>query len=279
MKPYDLISIDLGEKPKNGRSKAFSPVRILVPIDSAGNAFNSLAYTIRLAKAWKAGIHLFYIIDIDEVPISESAVMVEGAMNRLEAKASTCLQSLRELIHEMGVEVISAESEIGSVKSLLQKKIESAGPDMIVTGQSGVHKGLLNSLVRQATCPVLIVPDAATPGVPLSVLLWSDQGDLSDLDLKSMEAILKRSRQLHILSNARGRLRGPNRVGGEEYSIHLHTAEGAEPLKAIQQFVQDHPVDLVCSFLPEQSFLQRILGQCVPLELARQLSIPVLILR
>jgi nucleotide-binding universal stress UspA family protein len=279
MKPYDVISIEAGQKSRNGRPKSFSPTRILVPVDSSGNAFNSLAYTLRLAKVWNAGIHLFYIIDIDEVPYSESAVMVEGAMNRLESKASICLESLRELIQEMGVEVVTAESEIGRVKSLLRKKIETARPDLIVSGRRGVHKSVLKTLVRQASCPVLIVPDAATPKVPASVLLLNDQEELSDLQRGSMEAVLKTSRQLHILTDVGGSLRGTKTMGGEAYSIHLHTFEGTEPLQAAQQFIQDHSIDLVCSLLPEQSFLQRILGRCMPLELALRINIPVLIIR
>ena len=92
---------------------------ILVPVNSSANAFNSLEYALKLAKILNNTIHLFYVIDVNVDEFSESTIVAHGILERTYRKAEACVESLKEMIEEKGVKVLTAESKIGNTGSLI----------------------------------------------------------------------------------------------------------------------------------------------------------------
>jgi nucleotide-binding universal stress UspA family protein len=255
-----------------------SSSKILVPVDSSQGSYNALAYALNLARSWNAGIHLIYIININDIPDSESPFMIASMVDRLDAKASVCLESLTEIIEETGIAVVSAECEIGHVGQLLRRKIDVVAPDLVVAGQTMLHRKTLPSLATQIPCPVLLIPEATPSELPKSVVLSCDEA--FDHGYEAMVSFIKRkflkSDADSVLNEERNNHNYAS--GTKAYEpIYFYALKKAETAQSIEECLRAHKSDLFCLVLKDHSFFSRLFYRHAPISLVQSLSVPVLI--
>ncbi|MGI0033986.1 MAG: universal stress protein [Nitrososphaeraceae archaeon] len=148
--------------------------KILVPIDGSETSFKAANYAVNLAK----------MADAELVPINIIEDVKQGGAIGLQAKygnvsiveaykktrkqtAEEWLRKIENTAEKLGVKAKSAilDSEGKNGKKLIIEYARKNGIDLIVIGSKGSSRfkglwvgGFANSILHQATIPVLVVP-------------------------------------------------------------------------------------------------------------------------
>lgn len=250
---------------------------ILVPVNSSQSAFNALEYTLNLAKVLPTTIHLLYVANIDDLTESNNPVVVNRMLDRLYRKASNCVTSLKEMIEESGVKVITAESRVGKAESIIHNLSKTITPDMIVIGRGTFEHHVVSQLITTSCCPVMCIPESITPHLPASIILSHQER----IPLKSLDpfcTIIKRTSQnLTVLHPEKHKVKEvQNFFANVSESIEI-SCQPCEELDVVK-YADAHEVDLVCVVHRSKTFLERIFKRDKNLSLVHELNIPVMVI-
>jgi len=140
--------------------------KILVPIDFSECSLQGLAYAKTLARQFTSklvllnSVHLQYYVASDEYARYDLPLLMQQA-------EKTARQQMRELVRKIDWSGLKVETsvQVGHAGQQICERARDCGADMIVTsthGSTGLKHVLLGStaeyVVRQAHCPVLVVP-------------------------------------------------------------------------------------------------------------------------
>jgi nucleotide-binding universal stress UspA family protein len=151
----------------NGESAGkFSLRQVLVPVDFSECSLAGVKYAARLAKRFRAKLHLFHAV----FPYAQM-IAVDGMGGELrpllesaQANAEEAMQKLQQSVFLRGV---SCETEVRAGPAIDEICAASGrdNVDLVVTsthGRGGFSHALMGSvaehIVRYAECPVLVVP-------------------------------------------------------------------------------------------------------------------------
>jgi nucleotide-binding universal stress UspA family protein len=257
---------------------------ILVPVNSTENAFNSLEYALKLAKILNNAIHLFYVIDVSVDELSESTIVAHRILEKTYNKAENCVESLKEIIEESGVKVMSAESRIGNIGSLIQKQVEYIRPGMIVIGRDCFKRSTIDHLVSNVSCPVVAIPGCASPQLPSSIILTNKHNTFSEKAIAPLIKIAQlTTRELTILRFLKFKKSKIENVAVPHISttnvlLKIQQIEGSPSAHIVDDFVQGTTINLVCTTHQRQSLFKRFLRRSFSAEIVFKLNVPVMIL-
>jgi nucleotide-binding universal stress UspA family protein len=148
--------------------------KILVPIDGSETSFKAANYAVNLAKM--AAAELVPINIIEDVKQGGAiglqakygnVSIVEAFKKTRKQTAEEWLRKIENAAEKLGVKVNSAilDSEGKNEKKLVIEYARKNGIDLIVIGSKGSSKfkglwvgGFTNSILHEATIPVLVVP-------------------------------------------------------------------------------------------------------------------------
>jgi nucleotide-binding universal stress UspA family protein len=262
-----------------------------VPVDFSPCSYNALHYATMLARCSYGQIMLSHVIDLEEVPDSENAVVISFAIDRLVKKAEERIKSLREIISLKGI-VVKQEILIGNVELQLLKQIDELKPDVIVMGRNTEHRlgsqSLLKNITKNTNVPVLVVPVSHNPKIPNRAVLASDMDPKKKIKFAPFFEIIKKvSHELSILdiksgyfSNAQEALTWIKNLN-ETYGVEakLLQQEDKNGLANIKNYVQTNEVDLICTVRYNSSILDKLFGRSISNQLTNQLEVPVLVIK
>jgi nucleotide-binding universal stress UspA family protein len=157
-------------------------MKFLVPTDFSDNAFHSALYALTLAQA-KPGssIHLVHVL----TPVLYDPVVIRD----IEEEA---IKSLEKINHQLKVRcevcTITHSVEVGETVAEINKTAKAVNPGVIVVGIEDASKARrflfgsnTISLIREATCPVLVIPETAVFEPPKRIVFATDYYD-SDME-------------------------------------------------------------------------------------------------
>lgn len=150
---------------RNARTSA-GRMKILVPVDFSASAREGLRYALFFARAWKAELTLLHAVQVQPVIAPEHFAAYERtpSLSSIERSARTQMRSLLRGLDFGGVPYTTV-IQVGNPAQQICQYAEDRGSDLIITSTHG-HTGLAHVLigsvaehvVRQAHCPVLVVP-------------------------------------------------------------------------------------------------------------------------
>jgi nucleotide-binding universal stress UspA family protein len=143
---------------------------IILPTDFSENAANALHYAAALAAHNKSKLLLVHAIPVETITSIEGNEVALPPDPRLEVYYLNKLvedgkQIRKDTGYEFEMEAICVH---GSLPDNLNRLVRSKQADLVVMGTKGAHK-LIETLlgtntlhfIRQAVCPVLVIPDKA----------------------------------------------------------------------------------------------------------------------
>lgn len=144
---------------------AFPIRRILVPIDFSVHSKNALRYSLLLAEAFGAELHLVYVVEPTVYPadLGFGQVVLPEVEEELRERG---FEELRSLIQREIGDRVKAQSSVrtGKPHQEILAEAEEHKADLIVVashGHTGVEHILFGStamrIVRLAKCPVLTI--------------------------------------------------------------------------------------------------------------------------
>ena len=136
--------------------------RILCPVDFSEASRNAVRYAHEFAKGMGSSLVLLNVVEPRPMAVDMSLSYVPLEED-LEKAAREDLEEIIKVEREMGVEV-EADVEIGTPSEVIIEKARERDVSLIILGSHGktglsrlLMGSVAESVVRKATCPVLIV--------------------------------------------------------------------------------------------------------------------------
>ncbi|KGK90566.1 hypothetical protein DP73_08025 [Desulfosporosinus sp. HMP52] len=135
--------------------------KIVVPVDSAGHSKNALIHAIKLAQQTSSKPMVIYINPIIPLYLNFGLVPVR---KYVPLENSDALDILKDIIADMGIppDAIDRRAATGDPTTLIIKIAAEERADLIVMdnklfGRLAGFRNISNSVIKHATCPVLVV--------------------------------------------------------------------------------------------------------------------------
>jgi nucleotide-binding universal stress UspA family protein len=170
--------------------------KIIAPIDFSPVSINAAKYAANMAAALNKDLVLFHVV---QIPVVYGEVpMPMGEFDATQAEAQEEMEKLvRQIDEEMaGQVVIHTTMKVGSPVYELIQQSKSNGIYAIVMGTHGAGAmerfflgSTTTSLIREASCPVLVIPPDYKFSRPKKIGLASDFKDV--VKYTPQKAILK----------------------------------------------------------------------------------------
>jgi nucleotide-binding universal stress UspA family protein len=257
-----------------------------VPVDFSESSYNALQYTVMLAKVSGGTVQLCHVIDLDNLPESDNALVVSFALERLEKQAQEKMKSLCEIISLNGI-TVEVNIVTGRVRTTIMNQIQKADPKIIVLGKNTESQPRPNSLItyiaKHAQVPVLVVPGSHNPQVPNKAVLATDSTQRKSSEPATLIEFLPETKQLSVLI-----INNNNALKHEEHWIKIIKSTYGIDVKIIHQhpkhnndiaeFIRTNSIHLMCIGNTAQSFISRFFKRNnEPEVLALESKIPVLV--
>lgn len=133
---------------------------VLVPTDGSAGAEAALEFSVKLAAATEAAIHLLCVVDESDPTVDLSADMADE-------RAGEVVETATSIAEDAGVEsVVGAVETSSSIRRAIESYVGTHGVDLVVMGARGhrvLERRLLGSVtertVQSASIPVMTVPE------------------------------------------------------------------------------------------------------------------------
>lgn len=145
---------------------------ILFPTDLFDQSSNTLTYLHLIARAWQARVILLHVYQpvIADTSLPTFADPGVGSMATLDLEtiSQKHLNSFVDKLRSEGLDVVG-EWRIGDVENSIVDAAREFAPDLLITQRSSVATffdrlagSAADDVARQASCPVLFIPDNET---------------------------------------------------------------------------------------------------------------------
>ena len=140
---------------------AWSPQKIVVPIDFSDESVKALDYALQLADDLSQVLVIHVVPDVTDYA---AGLLLSSITD--ESRISHARLALRERLTGPNYEAIELDARVGDAGTEIAAFAEDRGADLIVIpshGRKGISRWLIGSVaervVRSAHCPVLILKD------------------------------------------------------------------------------------------------------------------------
>ena len=250
---------------------------ILVPTDFSTCAKNALVNAIHLAEIAEARIILMsaFHVPVPHARVGSTAI-VHALAHEVEENVKEDFRTLEESLPQLDDIKYKCVIRHGFAVDEILEAVVEYDIDLVVMGThgaTGVEEILLgsntNSVIRRAKVPILAIPNGASLDETKNILLASDYREMDDygkLDpLKKITNLF--NAELHIVhvsprdhisdKSASEAKKLESNLKGIKHSYYFETHDKFED--GLNDFIDEHPVDMIVMLPREHSFLDRIL--------------------
>ena len=250
---------------------------ILVPTDFSTCAKNALVNAIHLAEIAEVRIILMsaFHVPVPHARVGSTAI-VHSLASEVEENVKEDFQALEESLPQLDDINYKCVIRHGFAVDEILSAVAEYDIDLVVMGThgaSGVEEILLgsntNSVIKRAKVPVLAIPENAGLQKTNNILLASDYREIDDYNkLDPLKMIIDLfNAELHVLhisprdyisnESASEAKKLENNLKGIKRSYHFETHDKFED--GLNDFIDEHPVDMIVMLPREHTLLDRIL--------------------
>lgn len=269
---------------------------ILVPVDFSDASFNASNYASMLCNIFNSEVILVHAYKnpsgIDEIP--------DSWLNQPEKE----LQDLKQDFINEDVEILRKKYTIKikgvaiegmAVPTILKvAKEEDAGLIVIGMKGKGKSKSVFGSttvmVMRKSSVPVLVIPEKAEFNDILVITLASDFGAETELSNYSLlkQIALKNNAFIQIVNVRKKEAEfSPGEVSKkintafvfEDLKHEFYTINDDEVDEGIEDFLEDHPSDLLVMMARKRNLFDRIFKESHTRKMSYETEIPLLVLQ
>lgn len=274
-------------------------MKLLVPTDFSKNAQKAVDYAIKMADKARAEIILLHAHQIIDTDSASRKLLFEEYNLSVARKLHDELKIQRGRIARInpGIKVTGELSADAAKKSIVEASI---GKDLIVMGTQGasglkrIFMGSTSaSVIGNATVPVLAIPRSYTWKEPKNILLTTNQFETDQTLLNGLFRIVQLfNSRLHVIvftdsdtattddyiSHKRSLDNYQNVLEDKYKDITITSAhlKGSEFEDTVQQYVNDHSIDMIAMITYKKNFLENIFHRSATKKMAYRSSIPLL---
>ncbi len=278
--------------------------RIIIPIDFTEISENTIAYGIEIAKDFGYPMRLLHVIDNydysvgygthDTIPNPEVSVELLEEMKKQSAESFSRMEAQLKEKYKEKLPPLETKTEVGFYTQKVLEEVKDENDYIMLTGK--IHENIFsrfisedtNKIVREAPCPVWVVPAESKYGSIRKIVYASDyhEEDIGTLKrLSSLAAVYgAKIHALHIVKNEDFNVKA-KQVGFQEMirekvgyeHIEVQVTMTSEGIEKVDDFAGELDAQLIVMLKENKSFLDRILEGSSTKKLLMHASLPVLI--
>lgn len=256
---------------------------ILIPTDFSANARNAIAYAAHLLDA---SYFRFVLLHTYPGVSADPQDAARYATQKLREEAS----ALKKRYPERQFAFRTEAGDLHTVTTILVEQTDSA---MVVMGTRGLQTGKsafwgthTSNVAENVSCPLLIVPEAATYQPPEQIIFATDfalnPGKSLDFLLDIAERFSSRITVLHVLPEGKQigapALNGIQLLHERGNRIASHFIRSPNVAEGITDFVRAHRTDMLAVMKHSYGFMEQLFHKSVTKELTLHADVPVLVL-
>lgn len=273
--------------------------KILLPTDFSETAQNAFRYCLQVADIYQAEIELLHVI-YPEYQAMDIPVMAAKAM---QDKVETAKEVIQEFV-DLGITQVQATRQLRSVPSI-RSEILIGNPvavikdiakrdhaDLIIMGTREKHNALdktfgsvTTGVIEHAPCPVWVIPGEANYE-DIDIIAYATELNESEPYhiWKATQVLEPFHPLLHCVHVGNGASTDAKMADIELFftqnapalQVNFHNAKGASITDSLEEFAENHDVDVLIMYAPHHNLWQRIFQQSITKTMALQTKIPIL---
>jgi nucleotide-binding universal stress UspA family protein len=273
---------------------------ILLLTDFSKNSINAMRYALNL---FENSICNFYILNVENSSVYASADIISAGN---ESIYNSVIKKIRDRIKKLIVELENEfKNSDFSFYSLVSyndlteaiKQIHiSKDIHLVVMGTNGVTgtkeimfgSNTIN-VIRDISCPTLVIPEKYTYKMPKDILLPLDLADslTGNAFMGVVEFAKKFSEKVHLLRILPTDEALPEEIKDIEYMNSILTKTQNKYYKIINVpmhyvvscYLQTHAIDLIALLVQKESFVERFFTGSTTKQISNKITVPLLVLR
>lgn len=266
-------------------------MKIIVPLDFSENSLKALEFAIELADKKHGKIILVHIVEMVYDFASQSALALDSMFKDAENLMSKTINTYEGSGVYMESNVVEGTAAVS-----IARIAEEQGAALIVMGTqgaSGIKKTLMGTVtvnvVKEASCPVLVVPAKAIVSEVKKVTLALEFANHEEEFLDWMVNMAKKwsfgFEILHI-QTSQGFLEDLSVLGIESYlakkfpglPIRIHTFYAESPNDGLDLYLDEHEDMILVMCHEHRNLWEQIIKKSHSIQMAYHTHIPLLIL-
>jgi len=258
-----------------------------VPVDFTECSYRAVQYAVLVAKMFGDEVRLFHVINIDDIPESDNPVVMSRMIDQLRTKAESRMRSFCEMLSEINRVHVCHAIAVGHVENTLMKEIGETKPDVVFFGRGNTDITLIRRVLPRLKIPAFIVPSSGEIHAPSKIALVTDLRPVPPAAMEFLADMVREGRQVLSLVYF-GQNRRKSQEPSEKWLQHFIakcgggavfvTEKSAATLTSLTRLTQSISPDLICVVRRKKSFFYALFDQNISVELALNVTIPVLVL-
>jgi nucleotide-binding universal stress UspA family protein len=263
---------------------------IVVPTDFSEAAQHATAYAAQLATQLDAPVLLLHVYQMP-VPMTEYPVLMV-THDDIKKGVTEGLQKAKEEAQASHAGVtFETESRLGDVATEIEEVCNDRNPFAVVVGTkdlSGFERFLFGnttvSLIRNATYPVIALPEGAGAGTPKNIVLATDLLAIDEMPTAKIAAMVKQLRAaLHVVhvDTKNNDEAAPESLLQRLADVNpsFHSVQEDDVTEGIRLYVENNNIDLVLVVPHQHNFYERLFFKGHTQGILQAVPVPVMSLR
>lgn len=271
---------------------------ILIPTDFSDNAMNAIKYALELFKYEKCDFYIMHAYE-DAIHKETTSLTRENLESVTEMMANKCAAHLEQIlneIHEISPNPRHTYHSISANNILIDEAdsiVNEKDIDLIIMGTRGKSNdkkitfgSQTLQVLKYVQCPVLAIPEKHTYTQPKQILFPTNYLiPFKRRELKLFCDMVAPYRSIidvvYISKSSKLSLRQEdNQLFIKEAlcknEINFKTLDSKHVVETIEQYVQEHPIDMIVMVNTRESFLESFLYPSRVDQLSLDLKVPFL---
>ncbi len=277
--------------------------KILFPTDFSEHAENAFRYTLLLADQLEARVEVLHVvypqgesIDLPVMVAQANEIKVEAARKKITTFIENGFTQVVQKVKQLPD--VSKVIEIGAPVYTIQNFAERNDIDIIVMGTQGENStinkilgSISGAVVKKAECGVIVVPKDVSFEKINNIAYASDLMDEDPYEIwKALRLLKPISPILHFVHfnlkkdgvEATEKMENMRKYIEERLPAlqsKTYYLPANDLSEALNDFVDDHAIDLVVMFQPHRSFLDNLLHRSRTKKMTAQTKAPLMVVK
>lgn len=278
--------------------------KILFPTDFSENAQNAFQHALIFADRMNASMTVLHAVYPESAPLDVPVVAVQPTLQKVDTAKEIqkqfidfCITNAKENYKFENEIDVSSITEVGTLTNTVLDIVRKENIDLIIMGTKAKHNifekifgSASSSIVANATCHVMVIPENMAVGSIESVGYATDLLKTDAQNILEMEKLLKpfnpSIKCIHIHTSKREKTQTQfdelvQFFKEERPGLHIsfYQLEGLDPVHRLNKFIETWGVDLLVMFAPHRNMWQHLIYVSNTQKMAFKSQVPLLILK
>lgn len=268
---------------------------VIVPTDFSRTAHKALQFAITVAQNLNLDLVLLHVFNLSGSLPYESPSQIEQEIREAQKASDKQLAAVKEqYLHDFSND-IKILSVYGVISEVIEQVATQAKAEFIVMGTRGAKdlwSNIMGSnafqVVKNASCPVFVIPEKASIQDMKSIIYASDYTNDEVQVVRSIVDIAQsfkaKTKVVHIHDVEEPSISEDETLSDwllsffENEKLESHVALGSNTIEGIENYIKNNEADLLVLAMKNRDFFENIFHTSVTKHFIQHFNMPLLVL-